>query len=103
MDTADPGRLLRADGVEGLAALGVPTGRRRNEFHCDIRHELDHERFLRQCSNSPLWACHRIPGRTNLRACVARFLNYADLLGDSVLDVPPQDLPQDLSFAPEEL
>ena len=93
MDTADRGRILCAHGVEGLAALGVSSGRRRNEFHCDIRHELDHERFLRQCFDAPLWTCNRIPGRIDLPTCAARSIDYADLLVDSLLDVPPEALP----------
>src|SRR5947209_14081112 len=101
MDSADCGRALRADGVERLAALGVSSGRGRNEFDLNIRHELDHERFLRQCSNPPLWTRNHIPGRTDLRACAARYLTDADLLVHPVLDVPPEALPEDLSFTSE--
>src|SRR5207302_1032623 len=101
MDSADCGRALRADGVERLAALGVSSGRGRNEFDRNIRHELDHERFLRQRFDSPLRTRNRVRGRTDLRACAARYLTDADLLVHPVLDVPPEALPEDLSFTSE--
>src|SRR5579864_4904471 len=103
MDTVDPGGALRAHGMERLAALGISSGRRRNEFDRDIRHELDHDRFLRQRFDSPFWTRNRVRGGTDLPACTARSLTDADLLVHPVLDVSPEALPQDLSIASEQM
>ena len=58
---ADPGRFLRAAGLEGLAPLVVPAARDRRELDRDLRHELD-DRALHLVSACASPRCGSIPG-----------------------------------------
>src|SRR5258705_5666648 len=51
----DPGRFLRADRMERMAAMGVPAGGSGNELDCRLCDELDYVDVLRERLRSPPW------------------------------------------------
>src|SRR5436305_2531391 len=91
--------------MQRLAPLGFSSARRRNELDCHLRHELDDDGLFQQSLRPPLRKRDRGAWGSDVSACAARLGNYADILVDSVLDVPPEDLPENLSryrvLAPE--
>src|SRR5450631_1182676 len=97
LGAADACRLLRAPRLEGMAAMGVPSGGDRNELDCRLRDELDHGEFLPQRYRTPFWMGVVAFDGTDLPASTSRFCSDLDLLAHPVLDVPPQDLLKNLS------
>ena len=96
MGNFDPGRFLRADRMERMAAMGVPAGGSRNELNCCLCDELDDVQVLRERLRSSLWKGGSRHGRTAPSACAPWSCGDADLLVDLVLDVPSENLPTDL-------
>jgi hypothetical protein len=80
--------------------MGVPAGSGWNELDCSLCDELDHVSLLRECLRSPPWRRGRGDCRTDHSACVPWFCSDADLLVHPVLDVPPEDVFEDLTRWP---
>src|SRR5437773_8898071 len=83
-----------------MAAMGVPTGGRRNELDCRICDELDHVGLLRERLRPTFWKGGSGDGRIYYSACAPWFCCDADLLVHPVLDVPQEDLSKDLTRRP---
>src|SRR3981081_2659127 len=86
--------------MERMAAMGVPAGRGRNELDCRLCDELDYVGLLRKRLRSPLWKGDSGDRRNDFSARSPWFCSYADLLVHPVLDVPPEDLFEDLRRRP---
>ena len=76
--------------------MGVPDDSGRDEFDCHLRDELDHVGLLRESFRPAFWRRDRGDRGTNFSASTSRFRGDADLLVHSSLDVPPQNLPEDM-------
>src|ERR1700722_601984 len=80
-----------------MAALGVSVDRGRHELDCHLLDELDDGIFRQRRVRPPLWHGHISDRRTDFSARASRLSGNADLLAHPILDVPPEDFPQDLS------
>src|SRR6202021_936186 len=80
-----------------MAALGVSANRGRNELDCHLLDELDDGIFRQRRVRPPLWHGRISNCRTDFSARASRLSGNADLLAHPILDVPPEDFPQDLS------
>jgi hypothetical protein len=80
-----------------MAALGVSAGRGWHELDCHLLDELDDGVFRQRRVRPPLWHGHISNCRTDFSARASRLSGNADLLAHPILDVPPEDFPQDLS------
>src|SRR5262252_5281436 len=100
MGDLDPGRFLRADRMEGMATMGIPTGGSGNELDCRLCDELDHVEVFRERLGSPRWKRGRRDSRTDDAACAPWVRSAADFLVHPVVDVPSQDLSEDLRQEP---
>ncbi len=82
--------------MEGLAAMGLPSRRRRNELDRRLRNELDDGGLFRRRDRPTSRQGVFGFGRENLSARASRFYDRADLLARSVLDVSPETLLENL-------
>src|SRR5215469_33848 len=81
-----------------MATLGISPSCDRNELHRHLRNELDDGNLLSQGSRAAFgWTAQR--GGTDVSAPGTGSGSTPDLLEHLVLDVPPEDLLENLTFA----
>src|SRR5580765_3059791 len=84
--------------MERLASVGIPPDRGGNEFHRDLRDELDHAGVLPKGFGDPSGQGDRRARLTNFPASGVWFGSNSDILDHPALDVPSKDFLEDLTF-----
>ena len=82
--------------MEGMAGLGVSARGGRDELDCYLCHVLDHDRICRG-GLKPSLRRRFLARRADLPACTAGLRRNVGVLVHSVLDVPAENILEDMS------
>ena len=78
--------------------MGVSAGRGRDELNCDLCDELDDGAILSSVVTDPPGVAAQSIGRADFSAGGVWLWSHAELLADSVLDVPAETFPENLNL-----